>query len=551
MLKDLDIRNYTIIDHLHVQFHQGFSVITGETGAGKSIILGALSLLMGNRVESNVVRAAEKKCVIEANFSIKGNDFTDFFSDNDIEYDAEECIIRREISANGKSRGFINDTPVLLQQMKQLGDMLLDIHSQHQNLLLRKENFQLNTLDVFAQNQSLLTDFHSAYGAFVQARKQMAEEEQRIAKAKENEDYLRFMLKGIEEANLSEGEEENLESEIILLSHAEEIKERLFRIDELMAGNESIIEKLKQVEAELSHISNLPTFSPDLEARIDTLTIEAKDIEREINTQLNKVDFDPALLDLKQERMEMIVSLKKKHHVESISDLLKLQHNIASQLQQIDNSEELLEQSKKEVVKSQMVCEDLAKQISTRRKKAGKEMEKIMATELAQLGIPKVQFKIDITSKELSSDGNDNVSFLFSANRNMPVQPISQVASGGEISRVMLCLKSLISNAQNLPTIIFDEIDTGVSGAIAEKMAQIMRDMGQGKCQVISITHLPQIAAMGQYHYRVSKTDTDNGTISNMTQLSQDQRIEEIAQMLSGANVSASARENAKHLLKL
>lgn len=550
MLQELDIRNFTIIDHLHVEFHPGFSVVTGETGAGKSIILGAISLLTGNRVEANVIRNTEKKCVIEAHFNINGYQLKDFFDENDIEYDVEECIMRREISPNGKSRAFINDTPVHLQQMKQLGEMLLDIHSQHQNLLLRKEDFQLNTLDIYAQNQTKLAEYCTSYNAYISACKLLADEQQRIAKSKGNEDYLRFMLKELESAALNEGEEETLEAEIAMLSHAEEIKESLYNSENLLAESDGIIEKLRQVQSELSRISSVYAIVPEIEERIESLIVESKDIEEEVNNRLNQIEYDPALLDAKQERMELMSSLKKKHHVSSIAELIALQQDIATQLQNIDNSEELLNQLKEDCDKTKEKAELIARELSARRTKAAQQIEKSIASELALLGIPKVQFKIEMTPKTLSADGADKVAFLFSANQKMPIQPISQVASGGEISRVMLCLKSLISTAQNLPTIIFDEIDTGVSGAIAEKMAQIMLEMGKNKRQVISITHLPQIAAMGEHHYHVSKTDTDQGTISTMTELSHEQRIEEIAQMLSGSDVSAAARENAKHLLK-
>ncbi len=551
MLRQLDIRNYTIIENLQVDFHPGFSVITGETGAGKSIILGAIGLLVGNRADGNILRNADKKCIIEAKFDINGYQIKQFFDENELEYDTEECIVRREIAPSGKSRGFINDTPVALQLMRQLGDILLDVHSQHQNLLLRKEDFQLNTLDIIARHSDTIGEYKNAYTAYQHAIRQLNDETERIRQSKDSEDYLRFQLNELENATLSDDEEESLENEISILAHAEEIKESLYTAEDLLGNEDGIIERLKRISHELARINRVMSSSEKLAERIETTLVEIKDIEQEVATQLSRIDFNPSDLDEKQQRLDLIQSLKRKHHRQSITDLLHLQQELALKVEGIDHSEEVLEQLRKNVQEKEDLCRKFSAELTDKRKKAARTIEKQMTDDLQQLGIPKVMFSIDMQEKELAPDGADKVVFLFSANKDIPMQPISQVASGGEISRVMLCLKSLISHSQNLPTIIFDEIDTGISGAIAEKMANIMRNMGQSKRQVISITHLPQIAAMGEHHYRVTKQERDDRTVSNMVELAPEQRIDEIAQMLSGTDISSAAIENAKHLLRL
>lgn len=552
MLKQLYIKNFTLIDELNIQMHPGFSVITGETGAGKSIILGAIGLLLGNRADSKSIKAGRDRCVIEAHFDLSKYDMQQFFTDNDIDEDLSDTIIRRELTAAGKSRAFINDTPVSLTKMRELGEQLVDIHSQHQNLLLQKEDFQLNVVDIIAQDEKQRKNYEAAYNQYKQANQKLNALKAEIEKNRENEDFLRFQFKELDEAQLQNGEQEELEQEYEMLSHSEDIKTALYQADNHLSGDDgNIIERLKQTSEQLANIKDVYPEVTELLERIDSSYIELKDIAQEVNGLTDHVEFDPARLETINERLDKLNSLQQKFHVRDLGELIETYHQLKEQLSHIDHSDEDVEALEQEVTQLLEKAQKQAKELTAIRTKAAKKVEEEMKQRLIPLGIPNVRFSISLTEKPLSHDGGDKVSFLFSANKSTPLQPVTQVASGGEIARVMLSLKAMISGAVKLPTIIFDEIDTGVSGKIAEKMAQIMVEMGKHERQVLSITHLPQIAAMGSHHYKVSKEETDNGTISRMTELSQQERVQEIAQMLSGSDVSEAALANAKELLRI
>ena len=552
MLKQLYIKNFTLIDELNIQMHPGFSVITGETGAGKSIILGAIGLLLGNRADSKSIKAGRDRCVIEAHFDLSKYDMQQFFTDNDIDEDLSDTIIRRELTAAGKSRAFINDTPVSLTKMRELGEQLVDIHSQHQNLLLQKEDFQLNVVDIIAQDEKQRKNYETAYNQYKQANQKLNALKAEIEKNRENEDFLRFQFKELDEAQLQNGEQEELEQEYEMLSHSEDIKTALYQADNHLSGDDgNIIERLKQASEQLANIKDVYPEVTELLERIDSSYIELKDIAQEINGLTDHVEFDPARLETINERLDKLNSLQQKFHVRDLGELIETYHQLKEQLSHIDHSDEDVEALEQEVTQLLEKAQKQAKELTAIRTKAAKKVEEEMKQRLIPLGIPNVRFSISLTEKPLCHDGGDKVSFLFSANKSTPLQPVTQVASGGEIARVMLSLKAMISGAVKLPTIIFDEIDTGVSGKIAEKMAQIMVEMGNHERQVLSITHLPQIAAMGSHHYKVSKEETDKGTISRMTELSQQERVQEIAQMLSGSDVSEAALANAKELLKI
>lgn len=552
MLKHLYIKNFTLIDQLDIAFHSGFSVITGETGAGKSIILGAIGLLLGNRADSKQIKQGEKKCTIEAHFDLSHYGFESFFEDNDIDFEPEDTIIRRELTASGKSRAFINDTPVSLQMMRILGEQLIDIHSQHQNLLLQKDDFQLNVVDIIAQDSTALSAYHSSYQHYKESLQRLSDLKEQIAKAQENEEFMRFQFNELESAGLVEGRQQELEQESETLSHSEDIKTAYFKADHLLNDDDNgIINKLGESLDSLSNIENVYPKAKDMVQRLSSVHIELKDISTEVGSEVENIEFDPSRLDSINQQLDQLNTLEQKYHVSTEEELIEIRDNIAEQLQSIDNSDEELESLTKKVDEELKLCTEKAAKLTELRLKAGKIVEKEMSQRLIPLGIPNVRFKVDITSKPLSMDGADKVQFLFSANTSTAMEPVAQVASGGEIARVMLSLKAMISGTVKLPTIIFDEIDTGVSGKIAQKMALIMQEMGNNNRQVISITHLPQIAALGRSHYKVEKEETAEGTRSHMRELNQEERVSEIAQMLSGADISDAALQNARELLNL
>ena len=550
MLKHLYIKNFTLIDELDISLYEGFSVITGETGAGKSIILGAIALLLGQRADSKTIKQGADKCVIEAHFDLSRYGMQAFFDENDIEYDADDCIIRRELTAAGKSRAFINDTPVALSMLKELGDQLMDVHSQHQNLLLNKQDFQLEVVDIIADDAAQLAKYQQTYTAYQTAEKELADLQAAIERNRENRDFLQFQYEELENAHLIEGEQEELEQRSDTMEHSEDIKSALYTTDNALSAEQSgVIESLRSSLSALRSIEAVYPEVGDLIQRIDSSYIDLKDVAHEVSNLLESVDFDPAELDQVNNRLDRIYELEKKYHVDAIEALIEKREMLHQQLQAIENGDESLDEVKARVSQLEAQARKEAEALTKLRTKAAKKIEDEMQKRLVPLGMPHVRFSIQLTTIELGVNGCDRVSFLFSANTSTPLQPVSQVASGGEIARVMLSLKAMISGAVKLPTIIFDEIDTGVSGKTAEMMAQIMKEMGGHGRQVISITHLPQIAALGSVHYKVEKNETANGTTSKMRQLDADERIREIAQMLSGSDVSEAAIQNAKALL--
>lgn len=555
MLKKLDIRNFTLIDHLEMALYPGFSVITGETGAGKSIVIGAIGLLLGNRADAKQVKRGCDKCIIEATFdlSIYHSDvLKDFFEDNDLDYEPEECLLRREVNANGKSRAFINDTPVTLALMRELGEQLIDVHSQHQNLLLSKEDFQLNVVDIIARDRQQLVDYRAAFAEYRSAQRRLEELREQIARSRDNEDFLRFQQKELSEADLASGEQEQLEQEAELMSHAEDIKRALHEADYGLSGDDTgIVNLTRSIAAQLRSVADVYPEAQELAERLESCFVELKDISQEIASKVDDVEYDPQRFNLITQRLDTIYTLQQKFHVQTVDELLDRLNGINAQLANIDNSDEELQELERSVEKLHAVCVEKAAVLTDMRRKSATVVEQELSKLLVPLGIPKVRFKVEVSPADLSTNGADKVMFLFSANSSTDMQPVSQVASGGEIARVMLSLKAMISKAIGLPTIIFDEIDTGVSGRVAEQMAHIMRDMGKANRQVLCITHLPQIAAAGSTHYKVAKQETEQGTVSTMTQLSDEQRITEIAQMLSGSDVSQAAVDNAKSLLAL
>ena len=552
MLKHLYIKNFTLIDELDIELYQGFSVITGETGAGKSIILGALGLLLGQRADSKAIKQGAEKCVIEAHFDLSRYGMNNFFEENEIEYDATDCIVRRELTASGKSRAFINDTPVQLSLLKELGEQLVDIHSQHQNLLLNKQDFQLNVVDIIAGDEKEQQLYQQAYTQYHATEKELSALKESIEQNRQNADFLQFQFEELTQANLAGGEQEELEQKSETMSHSEEIKSALYEADNALSAEQTgVVESLRTALSAIRQIEKVLPDAGELVERLDSSYIELKDIAQEISSQMEHVDFDPAELDAINNRLDKLYDLEKKYHVETVEELIAKRDELKIQLGRIENSDEALAELQQKLATQLAQAQKAAEALTKLRTKAAKQIEKEMQGRLMPLGMPNVKFSIEMTQEPLNVSGQDKVAFLFSANTSTPLQPISQVASGGEIARVMLSLKAMISGAVKLPTIIFDEIDTGVSGKTAEKMAEIMQEMGHHERQVISITHLPQIAALGSAHDKVEKEETAKGTISRMRKLSDDERVLEIAQMLSGSNVSEAAISNAKQLLKM
>ena len=552
MLRSLYIQNYALIEKLDISFSSGFSVITGETGAGKSIILGAIGLLLGQRADVKAIRVGASKCIIEARFDISAYGMQPFFEENELEYE-EECILRREVSASGKSRAFINDTPASLAQMKELGELLIDVHSQHQNLLLNKEGFQLNVLDILSHNEEALSAYQHIFGAWKQAQQDLEALVARANQDKSDEDYIRFQLEQLEEAHLSAGEQEELEQEADTLSHAEEIKAGLYRVGQTLYSDEGgLLSGLKECLNTMLGLQRVYSVAGELAERMESTYIELKDISQEVSGKEDEIEFNPERLDEVNERLNLIYTLQQKHRVSTVGELLALTDEYAAKLSAITSSDEHIEELKARCDALYNKVKKQAAVLTKARTAAAREVEKQMAARLVPLGMPNVRFQVEIGArKEPGIHGADTVNFLFSANKNGALQSVSSVASGGEIARVMLSIKAMIAGAVKLPTIVFDEIDTGVSGEIADRMADIMQEMGEQDRQVISITHLPQIAARGCAHYKVYKQDNETETNSHIRRLTDDERVEEIAHMLSGAKLTEAALNNARALLEV
>ena len=551
MLQSLFIQNYALIDKLDIGFGPGFSVITGETGAGKSIILGAIGLLLGQRADVRAIKKGTSKCIVEARFHIATYGLEQFFAENDIEFDPEECIIRREMTANGKSRAFINDTPASLAQMKILGEKLIDIHSQHQNLLLNKEGFQLSILDILAQNDNEVATYRQTYNYYKDVCRKLEDFITQAEKSRQDEDYIRFQLEQLEEAELKENEQTALEQEADTLSHAEDIKSSLYKAKQLIDSDENASLSLtKECIQSLQAITKVYLPTQEWIERLNSCYIELKDISHEMANAEEGVEFNPSRLDYVNERLNLIYSLQQKHHVKSVEELIELTEDYKAKLDAIVSFDDKIAELNQEKETLYRKVLNQAGILTESRTRSAKLIEERMQSLLVPLGMPNVRFAVKLEKrKEPDSKGMDSVSFLFSANKNGTLQNVASIASGGEIARVMLALKAMIAGAVKLPTIIFDEIDTGVSGSIAEKMAFIMQDMGKQNRQVLSITHLPQIAARGTAHYKVYKEDTETGTNSYIRQLDNDERVQEIAHMLSGATMTDAAVQNARALL--
>lgn len=552
MLQSLFIQNYALIEKLDIRFMSGFSVITGETGAGKSIILGAIGLLLGQRADVKSLRTGASKCIIEARFDISAYGMQPFFAHHELEYEPE-CILRREVYVSGKSRAFINDTPASLSQMKELGEQLIDVHSQHQNLLLNQEGFQLNFIDILAHNDHLLSQYRECYQAWKQHTRRLQELIEQAAQSKADEEFVRFQLQQLDEAALQADEQEELEQEAETLSHAEEIKGALYKAEQLLLGDEGgLLPALKEGYTSLRSVSRYHASLQELAQRAESSYIELKDIAQELALQNEKIGFNPVRLDEVNTRLNLLYTLQQKHRVSTVGELMALADEFRNRLTGITSLDEEIatltescETLRQEVIR-------LAGELTESRRPVAAAAEQEMASRLALLGMPNVRFRVELGQrKEVGPSGQDTVTFLFSANKNGQLQNITSVASGGEIARVMLSVKAMIAGAVQLPTIVFDEIDTGVSGEIADRMADIMHEMGAANRQVISITHLPQIAARGAAHYKVYKEDNDTETNSHIRLLTAEERVEELAHMLSGATLTEAALNNARALLQL
>lgn len=550
MLKSLYIKNYALIDSLEIDFESGFSVITGETGAGKSIILGALGLILGQRADMKAIKQGEDKCIIEGVFDVSAYDLKEFCEENDIEYDAESYILRREILGAGKSRAFINDSPAGLNDLKALGEQLIDIHSQHENLLLSDNHFQMQVVDIMAGNKKLLNEYTKEFKAYKKKEQELAQLKEDLAKSKEEEEFFRFQHNALAEAHLAEGEQEDLEGELSILNHAEDIKTGLYKIHLLLSSDETgIVTSLKDSLSTAQGLTKVYHQAQEIAERLQTSYIDLKDMSADMERLAEDVEFDPDRLAFVQERLDLIYTLQTRHKLETITELLALQKDLGEKLSRIDSSDEFLQKTEKELEEQKKQVSATAAKLTKQRKEATKTIEKKLIEKISILGMPNVRFECEIKAKkELDITGADNLEFLFSANKSMPLQPVAQVASGGEISRFMLCLKSMIAGATALPSIIFDEVDTGVSGEIADKMGMIMQEFGQNM-QVLAITHLPQIAAKGKAHYKVYKQDSKERTTTNLIRLTDEQRLDEIAGMLSGATITDAAKQNAKVML--
>ena len=553
MLKHLHIENYALIESLDIDFHDGFSVITGETGAGKSILLGAIGLLTGDRADLSAIQSGKQRCVLEATFNPEGYGLEAFFQEEDLDFDPSECIIRRELTANGKSRAFINDTPTTITALKRLGNRLIDIHSQHQNLLLGQEDFQLSVLDTVAAVPELVQSYSEAFRKWTQTVKALDEAKNNLDEGRKDEDYLRFLLTELNSFKPQPGEDESLQQQCDMLEHAQDIKTALMQsYGFLSEGEAPVTDTMRQVRNLLSSIQTHFPQAEELAERIESCRIELQDIADTLETEGESIDYDPERLDELQSRLNTLYSLEQKHHVGTSEELISIMKQMQERLDMMDNSDEYLRQLEQEEKEARALVDSISAKLTEKRSASARKVEKDIIASLKTLGMPNVRFQVCISPTNAPTPrGMDKVTFLFSANLGSEMQGISQVASGGETARVMLSLKAVLSGAMSLPTIIFDEIDTGVSGHIAESMATIMQKMGRQGRQVISITHLPQIAALGQHHYKVWKEDSESVTRSHITYLAQEERVSEIANMLSGSNVSQEAKNNARALLGL
>ncbi|HQX03828.1 MAG: DNA repair protein RecN [Flavobacterium sp.] len=549
MLTSLSINNYALIDKLSIDFSNGFSTITGETGAGKSILLGALGLVLGKRADLTSLKNKEEKCIIEGHFSIKKYALKDFFELNDLDYE-DVTIIRREILPSGKSRAFVNDSPVNLQTLVELSEYLLDIHSQHQTLELTEEQFQFQIIDAVASNQSLLVDYRHNLKNYKSLLDTLEQQKELYAEGLKEQDYLAFLYNELEQAKLSDGEQEEMEIQLEKLNNVELIKEQLEK-SLLLSDNEQfgILQQIKEFKIAIQKISQFSSEYALLYERIESISIELKDIVNEVNRFSDSVDNDPERLAFITQKLQLIYTLQKKHQVNTVGELLQIQQELNGKVSSLETLEKSILELENQIQKEQIILIDLAKNIHLNRKNSLPSLTKMLISILSQLGMPNVQFKIELTfSDTFFSNGKDAIQFLISTNKGSDFGLLKKVASGGEMSRIMLAVKAVLAQYSSLPTLIFDEIDTGVSGEIANKMGDIMKEMSKNM-QIFAITHLPQIAAKGNFHYKVFKSDLGDKTKSEIILLNNDERIIEIAQILSGNSLSDSAINHAKALL--
>lgn len=551
MLKSLLISNYALIDNVEIDFDKGFSVITGETGAGKSIILGALGLVLGQRGDLSVLKNKDKKSVIEAVFDVSKYNFQDIFNEHSVDYD-DETIIRREIQPSGKSRSFVNDMPVTQGFLKNLSPLLIDIHSQHQNLLLGDSKFQLNVVDSVAENKKELDDYSLIFNEYHSLIKEKNNLEIQNAELKQNNDFMLFQFNELNDIKLVDNEETELEAELDVLSNAEEIKSIIYDAVNKFNGEENpILSSLKEISKQFTKVQKFLPQANEWQERTESAFIDLNDLLSDLESKLDSIEDDPERLNFIDERLGVINNLFQKHRVNSVSELIEIKNNLEQKLNKISSFDDELNEINNKISEKKKQLTRAASVLSSSRTKVIEKIENTLISQLQELGMPNAQIKIVCDKlNDFSASGVDDIYFSFSANKNGELSSITKVASGGEMSRVMLCIKLLLSDAKNLPSIIFDEIDTGVSGEVAHKMGHIMQNIADN-IQVICITHLPQIAVKGKNHFMVYKTDNDDSTSTKISLLSQKERENEIAKMLSGSNITDAAITNAKELLKL
>lgn len=550
MIKQLHISNYALIDRLDIEFADGLTIITGETGAGKSIILGALSLILGERADLKAIRDADSKTIVEATFDIAGYGLEPFFKEYDIDWDEHECIVRRELSPSGRSRAFVNDTPVALAALRELVTRLLDIHSQHNNMLLSNPQFQLSILDSIAGNADLLGNYHKAYAEYREAEQRLAETVTAMERLKQNEDYIRFQLDQLQAMQLQPDEDQQLEALQARLSNITSLKEALWSVENELDGEEngvlahlaSVVQRLDEAERCLTEISGMSD-------RVRSSLIDLKDIAQDVGNIMDTLNDDPSELARVDERLSSIYSLMRKHNAQNVNQLIDIQHDYERQLGEIDHNDEMLEQLKSQVEETFKASTAIAADLSANRRQAATKFVKELLSLALPLGMKNLAFDVQLTPVKLSRSGADHVEFMMAFNKNQRLMPVKETASGGEISRVMLCIKTIIARHMQLPSIIFDEVDTGVSGDVANMIGEMMADIARA-IQVIAITHLPQVAANGDHHLRVYKTDNERETLTHVEQLSDQEHVMEIARMLSGKDLNQAAIENAKSLIK-
>lgn len=550
MIKQLHISNYALIDRLDIEFADGLTIITGETGAGKSIILGALSLILGERADLKAIRDADSKTIVEATFDIAGYGLEPFFKEYDIDWDEHECIVRRELSPSGRSRAFVNDTPVALAALRELVTRLLDIHSQHNNMLLSNPQFQLSILDSIAGNADLLGNYHKAYAEYREAEQRLAETVTAMERLKQNEDYIRFQLDQLQAMQLQPDEDQQLEALQARLSNITSLKEALWSVENELDGEEngvlahltSVVQRLDEAERCLTEISGMSD-------RVRSSLIDLKDIAQDVGNIMDTLNDDPSELARVDERLSSIYSLMRKHNAQNVNQLIDIQHDYERQLGEIDHNDEMLEQLKSQVEETFKTSTAIAADLSANRRQAATKFVKELLSLALPLGMKNLAFDVQLTPVKLSRSGADHVEFMMAFNKNQRLMPVKETASGGEISRVMLSIKTIIARHMQLPSIIFDEVDTGVSGDVANMIGEMMADIARA-IQVIAITHLPQVAANGDHHLRVYKTDNERETLTHVEQLSDQEHVMEIARMLSGKDLNQAAIENAKSLIK-